>query len=60
MVVWCTQNVRRHGISLRGTSHVQQVEHFDGYSERRYERLQSLMQDHMRQEQSEKGVEKLN
>ncbi len=52
MVEWCTQNLRRNGSILRGTSHATTKERYQyttsvHINNTRYKRLQSLIQNHM-------------
>ena len=52
MVEWCTQNLCRNGSISRGTSHATPKEHYQytismDINNTRYERIQSLIQNHM-------------
>ena len=52
MVEWCTQKLRRNGSISRGTSHATPKEHYQytismDINNTRYERIQSLIQNHM-------------
>ena len=64
MVEWCTQNLRRDGSISRGTSHATTTGRYQytttvGIDNTRYNRIQSLIQNHMRHVRSESAREQI-
>ena len=62
MVKWCTQNLRQNGSISGGTSHATTKERYQyttpvDINDTRYERLLSLIQNHMRHVRSESARE---
>ena len=62
MVEWCTQNLRRNGSISRGTRSAATKECYQytisvDINNTRYERIQSLIQNHMRHVRSESARE---